>query len=50
MRDEIGTNNNVEDAMMKMISCTASNVSMKNNQIKRHWKLVNFDNKIIKSR
>ena len=50
LRDEIEVNHNTEDVMIEMIFHAGSDISMKNNQIRGCWKLVNFDNEIIKSR
>ena len=50
VRDKMEINGNAEDAIMEMRLCAVSDVSMKNNQMGGCWKLVNFDNKMMKSR
>ena len=50
VRDKMEINHNAEDAIMEMRLCAVSDISMKNNQMGGHWKLVNFYNEIINSR
>ena len=41
-RDEIKINHSAEDTIMEMRLYAVSTISMKNNQMGGHWKLVNF--------